>query len=82
MASHITRRTVGTFVIETGIPVPKGVSGRRQTGLRDLLRAMQVGDSALLPGVKQRNAWVAADSLGMKVKCRTTEEGLRIWRIE
>jgi hypothetical protein len=69
-----------TFKIESGIPVPPGNRANYP------FAKMKVGDSFLVPGVKNSAAIASSVSYrknryGENYVCRTTEGGLRVWRI-
>lgn len=65
--------------IEKNVPIPKP----RMTGLTEGVRSLQIGDSFIVEGRDQLvNLWVTSKRLGIKITTRTTEEGIRVWRIE
>ncbi len=75
-----------TFKIEKGIPFP-GARVTSAPNLSETLRAMNVGDSALIPGRSPKNIYSQANVVaklaadGRKYAVRTTPEGQRVWRI-
>lgn len=75
------------YEIEKGVPLPAPRSGRTPSPLMITLRAMQPGDSVLVPsGTVPRNtlssiAVTAGRELGGKFTVRSVDGGLRVWRI-
>lgn len=75
-----------TFVIEKGIPIPPA-DGRTKTGITLVLRAMDVGDSVLVPPAQAagtRSVLVAMNKRTEKrfVARSVEDKALRIWRTE
>lgn len=79
------------FTIETNIPVPARASGGK---ILYPFASMQVGDSFLatseLPVTPEHRRRISAataayarrnPSLGVKFSVRSTEQGLRVWRV-
>lgn len=65
------------ITIEKGIPLPC-----RGSGFRASMRALKVGDSFLVPeGMMRQNIYYAARAAEIEVAIRTTDEGLRVWRL-
>lgn len=63
--------------IEKGVPMPA-----RGSGFRAAMRALKVGDSFLVPeGMMRQNIYFAARAAEIDVAVRTTDEGLRVWRL-
>lgn len=72
-----------TFEVFKGVPIPIGQHG----GVPSQLRRLQIGDSFLIPKsdlTKNTRAslFVSASRAGIKIMTRSTEEGLRVWRVE
>ena len=70
--------------IETGIPIPR----QRRNGTRSLssaLYTMKVGESVLVPEERGRALRTMASRISKETRriytTRTTEEGVRVWRI-
>lgn len=64
--------------IEKGIPMPKA----RKTGITDLLRSMQVGDSVLVTKKDARSMLVINKRVEIKIATRkVSETEMRVWRI-
>lgn len=76
-----------TWVIEDNIPIPEQKQGRsyNRTGISKALKSMNVGQSTLAP---DNAPWCMSRigslsvQTGMRFTTRTTDEGLRIWRVE
>lgn len=75
------------FTIEKGLPFP---ADDFQTPLahRFPLADMDIGDSFLIPAERWRsnnnlqcNVYPAAKRLGIKVKTKSVEGGVRVWRV-
>lgn len=77
-----------TWIIEDNIPIPEEKQGRqyRRTGISKALKSMSVGQSTLANGTAASWALSRIGSLtvqtGMRFITRTTDDGLRIWRVE
>lgn len=77
---------MSTFVLETGVPIPKRTAGR--SGTKYPFAQMEVGDSFLVDtGVKAATIRSAVGAYlkrsapeGVKFAVRGTDEGLRVWR--
>ena len=64
--------------IEKDIPMPKA----RRTGITDLLRSMQVGDSVLVTKKDVRSMLVINKRVEIKIATRkVSETEMRVWRI-
>lgn len=75
-----------TFVIEKGIPIPT-VDGRSKTGITAVLRAMDVGDSVLVPPEQADSTRGVANTMNKRTEKRfvarsVENKALRIWRTE
>ena len=75
-----------TFVIEKGIPIPT-VDGRSKTGITAVLRAMDVGDSVLVPPEQADSTRGVAATMNKRTEKRfvarsVENKALRIWRTE
>ena len=74
----------GKPVIEKGVPVPKSPHGFGRTSpIMDVARAMEVGDSILVPAAagKQLSGNMAR-ATAYKFTQRRDGDNIRIWRIE
>jgi hypothetical protein len=73
------------YQIEKGIPIPKKYA-RVYQGLTKTLRAMEIGDSFVLPNTvthPHRNVHSTARHAGCKVTARKQpDNSVRVWRIE
>jgi len=72
-----------TYEIEKNIPLPERNPNCGRS--KYPLSRMEIGDSFLIPefgGSKQPQMHSSAHRLGIKVSCRVTEEGLRVWRVK
>ncbi len=70
--------------IEKGIPIPPRTGER--TGVTDLLRSMEPGDSILLDSPRAARSYTPImDRLqkkeGLEFTSRTLDDGVRIWRV-
>lgn len=67
------------LVIERDIPPPT-----KNNGIRDTLRAMEVGESVLITGKKpnQVQAYVQAVRCGRYYQTKAMTTGTRVWRLE
>lgn len=64
--------------IEKGIPMPKA----QKTGITDLLRSMQVGDSVLVTKKDAKSMLVINKRVEIKIATRkVSETEMRVWRI-
>lgn len=75
-----------SFVIEKNIPIPT-TDGRTKSGLAAVLRAMEVGDSILVPPENavsaRRMAYVANKKTDKRFVSRPMDgRALRIWRVD
>lgn len=74
-----------TYVIEKGVPIPQDRGQGHRTGFSRALRALEVGDSMLVPEMTQNGVSARASSLskitGQKFITRRVEGGIRIWRV-
>lgn len=80
-----TKRVVGGFVIESGVPVPPLPGGQPAGPINAAINSLEVGDSFVVPEWKEhqrQHAHTYAKRKGKKIKTRVVQEGLRIWRIE
>lgn len=71
------------FQIEKDIPIPK--QGKRNVGLTDTMRALEIGDSFVITtkATSRVQVYTAATRLGITVRTRATDEDkLRVWRID
>lgn len=65
--------------IEKGIPIPKP----RHTGMSEVLKRMQVGDSVVVPVTMRPNLNVYADRIRIRVVTRKVDtDHIRVWRTE
>lgn len=63
------------------VPIPPV---RREHFWAGIFRAMEVGDSFLMPPEREKQrGWLyqVAKNLGLRVRVRQTNQGLRVWRI-
>jgi hypothetical protein len=81
------------FTIEKGVPIPS--DGKQTQGFSAMLRAMEVGDSFVVPydapgmaksagvatNVASRAAQFARANPGFKFVTRTVDGGTRVWRV-
>lgn len=64
--------------IEKGIPIPKAKS----QGISAALRAMNVGDSIVMPAAQRGNLYACAKSVGVRLTLRSIDAGtVRVWRV-
>ena len=74
-----------TYKIEKGIPMEKGITGRRRNPLTDVLESMSITNSVLV--TDQNRPCVssvvnrATVRTGREFKTRTMDGGIRIWRV-
>lgn len=68
--------------IEKGIPI--GKHGNERGGVLSTLRAMEIGDSFLLPKDKRNGLFATANRVkGRKFVTRTVDESsVRVWRVQ
>jgi hypothetical protein len=69
------------FVIEKNVSIPK--QGKRNVGLTDTLRALEVGDSFVIntKATTRVQAYTAAKRIGITIRTRTTDDDkVRVWR--
>lgn len=68
------------IVIEKGVPLPI----RSTVGLSECLKALEVGDSFVLPDPSTRNSLSTyASRVGIKITVHKERDGsVRVWRIE
>ena len=67
------------FKVEKNIPIPP----RSRTGLADCLRAMEIGDSFLVPDSNRVIARNTALRVGIKITTRADGSGMvRVWRTD
>ncbi len=81
IAAGQVSRTVGTFTVEFGIPIPEDTSSRRG---KYPFAEMQIGESVLVAGVKKGNLRNILKTLcerkGVKTEMRACGDGFRVWR--
>jgi hypothetical protein len=65
------------YQIDKNIPFPPPSNSLHQT-----IRNMQVGDSTIIPKYTRNKIYTYAKLNGFKMRTRTTEEGIRMWRVE
>ena len=66
------------IVIEKDIPIPP----RTMPGKwKDVVTSMAIGDSFLCTRLEAACVYHAARSLGVKIETRTTNRGVRVWRM-
>ncbi len=74
------------FKIDSGIPIPPRGGKGKTTGVTATLRALQVGESFLFPGINSRliggQIAYVQKSTGARFTCRKQADGLRVWRTE
>jgi hypothetical protein len=73
------------IAVDKKVPMPE--HPRREAGAKYPWRQMKVGDSFLFPAdIKIGKAAALATGFGKAIKgkfsCRTTDEGVRCWRVE
>lgn len=71
----------GELKIEKGIPIPP----RRKSGMTEVLRALEVGDSVLLMTTYSSVGgivYLARAGTEKKFVTRTEGDGIRVWRTE
>lgn len=73
--------------LQAGIAIPpKTRSGPKSPKWIDTVRGMQVGDSFLMPGKKPGESSAYASYwrrvTGYKFTTRSTNDGVRVWRVE
>lgn len=70
--------------IETGIPIPRRRRNREKS-LSSALYTMKVGESVLVPEERGRALRTMASRVSKETRrifiTRTTDEGVRVWRI-
>ena len=68
------------FKVEKGIPIP---SINNDSGFRETLRKLEVGDSFEIPDdVKRVATWRAsANTVGFRIGAKFSWRGRRVWRI-
>jgi hypothetical protein len=77
-----------TWPIESGIPIPRKKSGEdaKKTGLAEALRSLEVGQSVHIENLNRSSVCGTTSSVsrswGGKFVTRSTETGIRIWRVE
>jgi len=67
--------------IEKGHAMPQVAEGEAGR-VRDILTAMEKGDSFLYPLSDKGNVYYAAKTLGLKVTARNEGEGVRFWLVK
>lgn len=73
-------KVVSFYDIEKDIPIPKGRSPRHE--LNHKVKTMEIGDSMLIPNVRNSLKHNLERATGYKFTQRVVPEGIRIWRIE
>jgi len=61
--------------IEKNIPIPN-------SGVRDALSKMEVGDSFKIVGVSSGYRYAIAKQIGIKITARKVDDGIRVWRVK
>lgn len=70
-----------TIKIEKNVPIPE--KGKRSlSGISDVMRDMEIGDSFSTDPSKRPNLFSIAKKLGIKISTRLEEGDLRVWRVE
>jgi len=74
--------TAQNIKIEKGVPMPTDRVSYKPS-LMSTMRAMKVGDSIVLPQVRQATVRMTASHLGYKIKQRKIEgvQDCRFWRV-
>jgi hypothetical protein len=72
---------MSTYTIEDGVPMTMR-KGRPASEERQTMRALQVGQSFLIPDAEraQHARWTATRMPGMKFSVLKSREGWRVWR--
>jgi len=68
--------------IDKGVPLPPYAGLRRTSNLAETARAMEVGDSVLVPYTRKPVASNMERATGFKFTQRKEGENLRIWRMK
>lgn len=74
------------YKLDKGVPIPKKArpKGEPTIALRLLVEQGKVGDSVFIDNYKCRELWGRVRKLGLngKITMRTTQKGVRVWKIE
>lgn len=73
------------FEIEDNIPIPRKGPGKKAGSLTSTLCDLAIGQSVLVPGKNSSSIgsfiFCAKNKMGGKFTSRSTENGVRVWRV-